>query len=308
MDTSGIHSGSWVVGFWARHHGAHFSEASLFGIGRTAWYGFDPTAQDPRFYTYHPNRVMRTLIALNIATAVYRRVTTARLPSPHAELARGFPVLLEVNEARLTPAGSGQDGYCLCYMGQAGEASPELIPVHTPHNVEEPLAVEAGTLVSAWQQPTPLGYQHTVYVPMARTIATSLAHVIPHSISQYVAQMTESLSGERPGGLDGLRAFIRYCRRNDSAVATTLHGALESDGGPHSQRTLMSHFLLEAAAILGQPSLRAVATLYEEIAALWIEVMRSVALKLLPTTICDALDGILQLETAAVGTLARLQS
>ena len=99
------------------------------------------------------------------------------------------------------------------------------------------------------------------------------------------------------------QSLYTYCRRNDSAVATTLHGALESDGGPHSQRTLMSHFLLEAAAILGQPSLRAVATLYEEIAALWIEVRRSVALKLLPTTICDALDGILQLETRPSGRL-----
>ncbi|MGA7219324.1 MAG: hypothetical protein WBX38_13460 [Candidatus Sulfotelmatobacter sp.] len=271
------HSACWAVRRFAAQVGEDISEALLFGLGRTAWYCFRAHAGTSDLLTYHPLRVPRMFMALNVPADSYRCWTSAPL-TPAALCGCSGKMLLEVDRTIFAAKANGKaEGdpyaprhYCVWTAGLAENSTADgwpFVELQVPH-CDNPVVVEGGSLARGWRAPGDRAAAYTFYVSHTTGIRWKPRAQTRLCIEQWVHQMRQAKSPYGLGGLSALPAFADALENGSADLERTRRYAL-ADGGAAGHRDLLSGFLFEAAELLNAPVLSRAAASYTEIATAW---------------------------------------
>ena len=279
------HSACWAVRRFATELGEEISEALLFGVGRTAWYCFRSEDQHPVLLTYHPLRVSRMFLALNVPTEVYRCWTDKPLTPDALSGCDGKTLLLEVDKSIFDAddtnefdAGTPRD-YCVWTSRLIQQSTAEggwpLVELRVPHS-DNPVTLDGSLLASGWRTLAKEVAAYTFYLPYTATILWNRQVQIRLAIQQWIHQMRQTASPYGLGGLEALPAFADSLENHAADIEQTRRYAF-MDGGQAGHRDLLSEFFAEAAEILQDPVLSEAAIAYANIASAWRGVLTGTA-------------------------------
>jgi hypothetical protein len=282
------HSGTWATRCFAADAGEDISEPLLFGLGRTAWYSFNPAQPHPFLRTFHPERVSRIFMALNVPTETFHFWTTKPLQPLDLLWLNSTRLLLEVDQNILEAGVSESElsnrfgRYCVWVKEvryESGENYWPWVTLQVPGKEQE-ITVDGAVLAAAWRTTEPGVFRHTCYAPYSKAIRWKKRAVIEHAVQHYVRQMRASQSAHGYSGIKALRCFTEALERDDKPIdfETTRYWA-RSDGGAAAHRDLLADFFLEAADVICEPQLERAAAAYRGIATAWRSLLCSSELR-----------------------------
>jgi hypothetical protein len=310
LSTPAVHSASWAVRLFAGQYGEDISESMLFGIGLSSWYGLPTGDPVPFLLTFHPDRLLRMLIALNVPTEVYHCWCT-RPPTPD-DLApiRGRRVLLELNRSILR-SGESTFGaspsfrrYCVWTTGQ--EYQPEdgtwpSLELDVPDS-KDPITVDGLTLIHAWVHSGDAFGDYRYYVPAIKQLRWNPRVVVRAALGQHLHQMEFGCFNLGWGGMRALKVFSEMLDDHSPTAFDATRMGAPSDGGMWGHRDLMATFLAEATELLGLPQLLETSAIYREIADQWHGLFGK-ADRPQSSELSSVVKRIMSLEYAALGSL-----
>jgi len=167
-------AGPWA-GF-AEERGEKIPAVVLFGIGRSAWYQWVEQGQSASLLTYHPDRVLHMLLALNVPTEVHDCLATRALRPSDMEPVLGRRVLLELNRDELTAPAQASPAvhhrYCVWTTGRTEMNGPGAWPqveLEMP-SLPAPVFIDGQTLARSWTFPSEDFFRYRFFVPAAHKI------------------------------------------------------------------------------------------------------------------------------------------
>jgi len=305
------HSGSWLVQQFAQQFGDTISEPVVFGIGRTAWYClYSRGAGVPFLLTYHPQRVERMFMAINVATETYHCWTTKPISRSEIYCFEHGNVLPQLDKKKLESgfdeSGNDSDPRYFCVwpvrvIPPSDEHGWPSAEVRIP-GINDPVIIEGEILARSWRACRQELAEHSFYLPYVRSVRWNRRVVIRLAIQQWIHQMEQRNSQYGVAGLDALAKLADILSEGDTAVWNRTRGQALEDGGASGMRDLWARFLEEAADELRDPVLPEAAALYWQVAELWSAMFAAVQ----PATeVARSVRHVLEIEKAALQMLQR---